>query len=88
MSMDTEIFDKKIFFFDKFYILKVYFKGVRTKSNLKLRKITLNKYYFSSNFSQAASFVQIQNTSIAVLSSSFGGNVGAILMFLSSGSFP
>ena len=32
--MDTEIFDKKIFLFDKFYILKVNFRVFYTKINL------------------------------------------------------
>lgn len=86
MSMDTEIFDEKIFLFDKFYILLVHFNVFYTKLNPKLRKNKFKINYLSSNFSQAASLVQIQNTSIAEISSSFGGNVGAILMFLSSGS--
>ncbi len=43
--------------------------------------------YFKSA-SQAASFTATQNTSIAIASSSVVGYVGAILMFLSSGSIP
>lgn len=44
--------------------------------------------YFFKSFSQAANLTQVQNTSIATSSSSFGGKVGAILMFESSGSLP
>lgn len=40
------------------------------------------------SFSSAASFTQRQSISLASFNSSFGGKVGAILMFLSSGSMP
>ena len=44
-------------------------------------------FYSFISFSALASFTAIQNISIAVLSSSTDGYVGAILIFLSSGSF-
>lgn len=44
--------------------------------------------YSARSFSALASLTAVANTSAAILSSFSGGNVGAILMFESSGSFP
>ncbi len=44
--------------------------------------------YFANSASAAASLADTQNISIAFCSSSTVGNVGAILIFLSFGSFP
>ena len=52
-----------------------------------LQQFVRISHYSASNFSAEASFTHRQNRSIAICSSSMGGYEGAILMFLSSGSF-
>ena len=55
---------------------------LKSRNNFSLYSISLR------NFSTVTSFVHVTNKSVATFNSSIGGNVGAIRILESSGSFP
>ena len=57
-------------------------------SPVYIHVLNFYNYFAARSFSAEASLMQIQKSSIALLSSSTEGYEGAILILLSSGSFP